>query len=102
MAINATGLGSLTNATTLSDLFVYANEVTNSHFTGLMMIAFAFVLFIALKKFTARQAYMTTSLVCIVVGVLLYMADLLNFSYLAMFIGIGAVIFAVEAYNASK
>lgn len=81
-----TNLTNLTNAQNVQGLFSFANEVTGDLFVGIIMIALAFIVFIALKgKMETPSALTVTCFLCSLFAIFLRVVGLLNLTFVFFF-----------------
>jgi len=79
-------LTNLTNSENIQGLFSFANQVTDGLFVGIIMIAIAFIMFIALKgKMETTSALTVTFFLCTIFGIFLRVVGLLNLTFVFLF-----------------
>lgn len=84
MAIyNITGLQS---ATTITEIFTFANDVTDQIWFGFLMIAIFLIILIGLKRYPFENALLSASFVSFLLSAILTYAGYLNFIFLLFFL----------------
>lgn len=87
-------LTQLTNADTITDLFVVANDATGTHLFGLFLIAIFFVITLLLAaKYNDSDAVMAAAFICFTTSLLMRGAGLINFTYVMIFLAATAFIY---------
>lgn len=86
-----TDLSNLTNTTSVSDLFIYANQSSDYTLSLFFMIAFFVVLFFSFKKVGSIKSMAISGFLCGMVSLFLYSSGFItNFYYILVFFGIFA------------
>jgi len=98
MAYNLTNLSS---ATTVQDIIVFANDITNGTIVGMLMISIFFVLMMAMRKQGTMKGLLVSSFICFTLSLILRFADLLSLWYAIVFLGI-LVFVAFEEFVLSR
>jgi heme A synthase len=84
-------LTALQSATTITDLFTYANDVTNQMWFGFLMIAICIILIVTLKRYPFSSALLSSSFVCFILSAVLTYAGYLNFIFPLLFMIVAAL-----------
>lgn len=84
---NTTGLES---ATTVTDIFKYANSATNDVLFGSFMIAIFFIFLMIMKRYEFDQALLVDGFVCFILSAILTYSKLLPLFYPLFFLAVAA------------
>jgi hypothetical protein len=85
-------LTNLTNAKTLPDLVVIANNATNQIFMGGYLVAFFIIMLMGLLvKFKFEESLLASSFACFILSLFLRQAQLINFTFVIGFLIITAM-----------
>lgn len=80
----------LSNVETFSGIVTYANNSTGGLMVGMFLLAFFFIMLMALKKWDFTNALLTSSFIAFIVGAVLSYADILNLLFPLGFLAITA------------
>lgn len=81
-------LTQLQAADTVSDVFIYSNDMSQGVLAGLFLIAVFFVLLIAMKRFEFAKALLSSTFACFVLGLFLRNTGTIAF-FLCVLFGVG-------------
>ena len=85
-------LTQLYNATTITDLVIYANYVTNDIFFILFVLAVFIVMVVALKRYSFVAGLWVASFICFIITILGAYAHLIPYTFSFLFLAATAFI----------
>lgn len=87
-------LTNYSTATTMLDVVVASNDITNGVFAMFMLFTFFVVLFMALKNYDTKSVFVASSFITFLVGILMWTINLISFWVVGIIGGllVGAVV----------
>ena len=80
-----------TNITSPTDLFNYANIVTNNWFGLMLIISIFIILFISFKSYETEKAFSATTFISTIIALLLSLMGILSPEYVIIMIVLTAI-----------